>query len=171
MTPILESDRVMTRSTHKALVERKKLLQEQQAGVGVGSEGASARAQGHDSAALIYARQDLSRQIDEIGDLDHVVFIDPPHQPIQANLGTQVLIEFNDGTPESGILLGPDDFKLRGPGVISYKSPIGRAILDKPPGSTAKIRIGDTEHQVTLICVEPWKEQLEDKKLNSPGKS
>jgi len=99
----------------------------------------------------------LMRRIGELQqDLEKAKIIDP--RTVTASrvvLGTRVRVRNESrGIEESFCILGPWDVNLD-KGVISYLSPVGKALMGKTPGSAADVTLPDGKLQYRVLAVEP----------------
>lgn len=94
-----------------------------------------------ENAEYIYGKKRL-REIDSrlrylIGRLSRVVEVDPAEQGKRANdrvmVGATVVIEDSDGEERTYRIYGEDEVAVRH-GILSWKSPIARALLGKEAG-------------------------------------
>jgi transcription elongation factor GreA len=70
----------------------------------------------------------------------------------KAGLGTEIDLEFTDGRSRRVWLLGDGDDSL-GAEVVSYRAPLGRALLDKSPGETLEIPTDGSTETATVRAV------------------
>jgi transcription elongation factor GreB len=137
--------------SHLASVARPKIVQ----------EVADAAAQGDrsENAEYIYGKKKL-REIDRrIGfltrRLDDVQVVDVNERPQQPNVvffGAIVHIEDEEGGQRCYQLVGPDETKPES-GLVSYQSPIGKALLKRKIGDVVTFRrpAGDVEIEILRV--------------------
>ncbi len=95
------------------------------------------------------------RQIWSIEDqLKRVVPIVPPATSATVQIGSTVVIESKDGTRKTFEILGPIETDP-GAGRISLESPLGKALLNQPKGSTVIIKTpqGLREYRIVEIMI------------------
>src|SRR5206468_2243872 len=84
-------------------------------------------------------RQTTARIAQLIEKMKDVSFIeDVPAVPDVAGLGTEVELETESGETRRLWILGEGDDSL-GPEVVSYKAPLGRALVGKRRGDTVRL--------------------------------
>lgn len=138
--------------THLATVARPKVVQ----------EVADAAAQGDrsENAEYIYGKKRL-REIDRrLGfltrRLDDVQVVDVTERPKQPNVvffGAIVSVEDEDGQRRCYQLVGPDENKPER-GLVSYQSPIGKALLKRKVGDVVTLRRPAGEVELEIVTVE-----------------
>lgn len=148
--------RRMARTTLEHLRQRKKQAEEELQRLGRNSHGHQ-RATLHDDPALEERKNVLRSIIVNIGNLDRVRIIEPRKRTGRVGVGNKVILEFNGDNMAAYTLLGDDDAKHSGrPNVISYKSPIGSAVLGKRRGENATANIPGKEKIKVRVCkIEP----------------
>jgi transcription elongation factor GreB len=124
-------------------------------------EVADAAAQGDrsENAEYIYGKKRL-REIDRrirflSKRLDSLVVVSPgeaPSDPERVFFGARVQVEDEDGEHKSYRLVGPDEAEP-GNGNISYKSPLGQALLKKRLGDVVVVRRPKGEVELEIIAV------------------
>jgi transcription elongation factor GreA len=70
------------------------------------------------------------------------------------NIGTRVLLSGNEGD-NSYTILGPWDAAFE-KGILSYRSPIAKAILGKRVGDDVGLRIDDKEQNFKIVSIERY---------------
>jgi transcription elongation factor GreB len=126
-------------------------------------EVADAAAQGDrsENAEYIYGKRKL-REIDRrmyylTKRLESAVVVDPKDQKSdQVFFGATVDLEDEDGAPARYLIVGEDesDFKR---GRISWRSPVGRALLGKRAGDSVVVErpLGKTEYEIIKVSYMP----------------
>jgi transcription elongation factor GreB len=156
--PVTQTENLITPAGHRRIedelnflfsTERPKLVE----------EVAAAAAQGDrsENAEYIYGKKRL-REIDKRMNflksrLDKAKVIDPALQTAtNVQFGATVVIEDENGTKKSWTIIGEDEVDPSN-GLISWKSPIGRAMLNKNIGDyfEAKTPKGDVEFLIISI--------------------
>lgn len=124
-----------------------------------------------ENAEYIYGKKRL-REIDRrmrylIGRLDHVVEVDPAAQAQRAGdsiaFGATVEIALEDGTERTYRLFGEDEVDVER-GILSWKSPIARALLGKEEGDEVTYQApgGPRSLEVLAVRYEPQDPLPED---------
>lgn len=140
--------RQMARFTLDCLRQRKKKAEDELQELGRSSDGHQ-RASLHDDPASEERRNMLRAIKDSIGNLERVEIIQPRRDTSQIGLGNKVTVEFPDGEKDTYTILSDDDAAHGGrTDIISYRSPIGSALLGKQRGET-------------VVCKLPNKRQIE----------
>ncbi len=125
-------------------------------------EVADAAAQGDrsENAEYIYGKKKL-REIDRrmhflIKRLESAMVIDPKDRPVSERervfFGATVDIEDEDGRVTTYQIVGEDEIDLAAKH-ISYKSPLGAALMKKKAGDTVVLRKPQGEEDVTIVAV------------------
>lgn len=151
-------DRVMTEKTFRHLRQALEKAQLELRELGSATEGGHQRAQMHDSATLEEYKNELRGRIRMIGDLSSAMIIKPRREIDRVMLGNRVnlLIEGEEASEEFN-LLGPDDVganfaKLTAqPLAISYKSPLGEAVIGKKVSDAVYYTIRSKKIGVQLL--------------------
>lgn len=122
-------------------------------------EVADAAAQGDrsENAEYIYGKKRL-REIDRrmrflSKRLEHAVVVDPKEQRgDKVFFGATVELEDETGTRSTYLLVGEDESDLKS-GRISWRSPVGRALLGKRAGDVVTVRrpAGETELEIINV--------------------
>lgn len=154
-------ERVMTEETLDYLRKSRESLQDELQELGLGTEGGHQRAQIHDSATLESHKNVLREKIGLIGDLSSVSILRPREVSDRVFLGNKVriLIE-GEESPEDFTLLGPDDVSAGieglapGTTVISYKSPLGAALVGHSTDESISYKIREKLVRVQILSVE-----------------
>ena len=138
--------------SHLATVARPKIVQ----------EVADAAAQGDrsENAEYIYGKKKL-REIDRrIGfltrRLDDVQVVDVSERPKEPHViffGAIVHVEDEDGEVRRYQLVGPDETKPES-GLVSYQSPIGKALLKRKVGDVVTFRRPAGEVDIEIVRIE-----------------
>jgi len=124
-----------------------------------------------ENAEYIYGKKRL-RSIDRrmrylIGRLDHIVEVDPARQGERAGgsiiFGATVVIEDEDGRERTFRLYGEDEVDVD-QGILSWKSPIARALLGKEEGDEVTYTAPGGKRTVEVVEVryEPQEDLPED---------
>lgn len=144
--------RLMTRSTLKRLqAERNRLLQTTE------GEGETGFQLAHDNPSILQQKYARDERLGTIGDLSYIEIIAPQRKTDEVRIGNQVLIVYEDGEIESVFLLGPDDVTYcEGQEVVvSYVSPLGRALIGKRPGDQVDFSTDGRNFQVQVRDIFP----------------
>ena len=109
--------------------------------------------------AAIEERENLNRKVMELqGDLDRVRVIDPEEASMdQIGLGSQIRFHnLSTDTVAEYCLLGPWD---GGPdeGVLSYLSPLGKAMLQKKVGDQFEVKLPTGVHSIKILEISQGK--------------
>jgi len=132
-------DRLMTKRTFEFLKKRAEEVRLEIQRRGAESSGHQ-RASLHDDAGAENQLNLLRAELGRIGDLKGTAFIEAPTDTSTVQLGSRTSLEFSDGERDEYTLVSPDDVRfntLPFP-VVSYESPLGRAIKGKKRGDTAE---------------------------------
>lgn len=148
--------RRMTQATLECLRRRKEQAKRELRELGRDSQS-QLRASLHDDAAVEERKNLLHGIIANIGSLNRVRIIQPRERTGRVGVGNRVTLEFNGGVRETYTVLGDDDAQsIDQSNVISYKSPIGSAVLGKRPGETATANLPeDRRIKVKVHKIEP----------------
>ena len=114
-----------------------------------------------ENAEYIYGKKRL-REIDKrmrflMGRLGNVIVVDPASQTgTKVLFGATVVIETEDGEERTWRIWGEDEVDVEG-GVLSWKSPLGRALLGKEEGDGVTYRApgGVREVEILEVRYEP----------------
>jgi transcription elongation factor GreB len=116
---------------------------------------AAAEGDRSENAEYIYRKRQL-RQIDGrmrfLGKrLDIVVVVDPREQKRRDRVffGATVTVENEDGQAQVLRIVGSDEIESAG-GAISWRSPVGRALLGKEVGDTVQVRWEKGQRELTI---------------------
>ena len=129
--------------------ERPKVVQEVQ--------DAAAQGDRSENAEYIYGKKKL-REIDRrihwlTKRLESVMVVAPRTDGTNAVFfGAKVEVEDEDGTRATYRIVGEDEIDL-GKGDVSWRSPIGRALLKRREGETVLLRKPNGEVELTLLSV------------------
>jgi transcription elongation GreA/GreB family factor len=82
----------------------------------------------------------------------NAVIIAAPQQASSVAMGCKVKVRFPDGSVETFRILGEADSAPRA-GVISYKSPLGRALMNKAVGEEVAYQVGGSIEQVEILSI------------------
>lgn len=146
----------MTRTTLEDLRRRKAELEQQIRETGA-EGGGHQRASLHDDASsenqLNLARGTLLT----IGDLSGVEILHPRREVDTVGLGNKVRLGFEDGEETIHLLSRDDSIYRKDLGVVtSGESPLGKAILGRRAGETAKVQINPkNSFEVKVLEVLP----------------
>jgi transcription elongation factor GreB len=120
---------------------------------------AAAEGDRSENAEYIYRKRQL-RQIDSrlrfLGKrLDFVVIVDPREQKRRERVffGATVTVEDEDGQAFTYCILGQDEIES-GENTISWKSPVGKALLGKGVGDTVLVRWHAGMRELTVAKIE-----------------
>src|SRR5262249_45565125 len=106
-------------------------------------------------SAKLKQRQAQARIAQLIEKMKDVSFIeDVPQVPGVAGLGTEVEIVTQDGATRRLWILGEGD-DLLGAEVVSYKAPLGRALVGKKPGDSVQLPGDGGAHVAVIREVRP----------------
>jgi transcription elongation factor GreB len=125
-------------------------------------EVADAAAQGDrsENAEYIYGKKKL-REIDRrmhflVKRLEHAVVVDPSERPEKERtkifFGATVDVEDEDGKTATYQIVGEDEIDLK-TGKISFKSPLGFALMKKQAGDVAVVKRPLGEAELTILAV------------------
>jgi transcription elongation GreA/GreB family factor len=121
-----------------------------------GEEAVHAGDTWHDNPVLYQTEaqeRTLMRSIAETeAKIRNAVIIAAPRQASNVALGCTVRVRFPDGSAETFRILGEADSAPRA-GVISYKSPLGRALMNKAVGEKVAYQAGDSLEQVEILSI------------------
>lgn len=113
-----------------------------------------------ENAEYIYGKKRL-REIDSrlrylIGRLSRIVEVDPVEQGKRANgkimVGATVVIEDDEGDERTYRIFGEDEVAVR-EGILSYKSPIARALLGREAGDEVSYAAPGGKRTVEIVEV------------------
>jgi len=108
----------------------------------------------HDDAGTEHYQNSLRVELAMIGDLSLVSIIRPPEDISVVSLGVEVEVEYENGKKLKAFLLGSDDFNtLEGQNVISYNSPLGKAITGKKLGDEVQIKVRANVLKVKILNI------------------
>jgi len=137
---------------HLAGRERPKVVQEVADAAALGDRS--------ENAEYIYGKKRL-REIDRrirflTQRLDHAVIVQPgavQHQTVR--FGATVVVVDEDGLEKAYTLVGPDESEPES-GLVSYQSPIGKALMKRKIGDVVLVRrpAGEIELEITSISYE-----------------
>ena len=120
---------------------------------------AAAEGDRSENAEYIYRKRQL-RQIDSrlrflSKRLDHVVIVDPREQKRRDRIffGATVTVEDEEGKSFSYRIVGQDEIE-GGERTISWKSPVGKALLGKSVGDTVVVRWHAGMRELTVVKIE-----------------
>jgi transcription elongation factor GreB len=120
---------------------------------------AAAEGDRSENAEYIYRKRQL-RQIDArmrflSKRLDHVVIVDPKEQKRRDRVffGATVTVEDEDGASFTYRIIGQDEIE-GSEGVISWKSPVGKALLGKELGDTVVLRWHAGMRELTVTAID-----------------
>ena len=134
---------------HLLTVERSKVVQ----------EVADAAAQGDrsENAEYIYGKKRL-REIDRrvrylMKRLDSAVIVEREHGADDVRFGAKVVIQDENGKRSEFCLVGPDEADPS-TGRLSFKSPLGRALLKKRAGDVVVVERPAGEIEIEILSVD-----------------
>jgi transcription elongation factor GreB len=120
---------------------------------------AAAEGDRSENAEYIYRKKQL-REIDRrmrfLGKrLDHVAVVDPRAQTRRDRVffGATVTVEDEDEETHVYRIVGADEID-GAQGVISWKSPVGKALLGKEIGDTVTVRWHAGERELTVVAID-----------------
>jgi transcription elongation factor GreB len=120
---------------------------------------AAAEGDRSENAEYIYRKRQL-RQIDSrmrflSKRLDHVVIVDPTEQKRRDRVffGATVTVQDEDGASFTYRIIGQDEIE-GAEGVISWKSPVGKALLGKELGDAVVVRWHAGTRELTISAIE-----------------
>jgi transcription elongation factor GreB len=134
-------------------VERPRIVAEVEAAAALGDRS--------ENAEYIYGKRklrELDRRLRELSvRMDRLTVIDPtPHPSGRAFFGAWVTVEAEDGEEKTYRLVGPDEFDVAR-GRISVDAPLGRALLGKREGETARVQRPAGMASLTVVAIS-WTE-------------
>jgi len=118
---------------------------------------AAAQGDRSENAEYIYGKKRL-RAIDKrmrflMGRLGNVIVVDPAEQDgIRVLFGATVVIANEEGEERSWRIYGEDEVDVDR-GILSWKSPLGRALLGKEEGDEVTYRAPGGMHAVEIVAV------------------
>lgn len=155
-------ERVMAEKTYLHLSRMKAEIDAELIELGKGAEGGHERAMVHDSATLLGHRNVLIGRLNIIGDLSHVYLIPPRKEVDGVFLGNKVKVWMDTDDSEAYYtILGPDDVSAKLPSlaphtqVISYKSPLGAALILLAHEEWGVFRSGKDLVAIRVLSIEP----------------
>ncbi len=110
-----------------------------------------------ENAEYIYGKKRL-RAIDKrmrflLQRLSNVILVDPAtHSGTRVRFGATVTIAHEDGTERTWRIYGEDEVDVAA-GVLSFKSPIGRALLGKEEGDAVRYQSPGGVREVEIVAV------------------
>jgi transcription elongation factor GreB len=120
---------------------------------------AAAEGDRSENAEYIYRKRQL-REIDRrmrfLGKrLDHVAVVDPKAQTRRDRVffGATVTVDDEEGQRHVYRIVGVDEVE-GATGTISWKSPVGKALLGKGLGDTVTVRWHAGEREITVVAIE-----------------
>jgi transcription elongation factor GreB len=116
-------------------VERPRIVAEVEAAAALGDRS--------ENAEYIYGKRklrELDRRLRELSErMDALTVVEPrPHPTGRAFFGAWVTVEDGGGEERTYRLVGPDEFDVAA-GLISVDAPLGRGLLGRAAGETARI--------------------------------
>jgi transcription elongation factor GreB len=120
---------------------------------------AAAEGDRSENAEYIYRKRqlrDIDRRMRFLGKrLDHVVVVDPRAQTRRDRVffGATVAVEDEDGARHVYRIVGVDEVEGAA-GVISWKSPVGKALLGKELGDTVTVKWHAGERELTVVAID-----------------
>lgn len=146
------AQKLQTELKHLLTVERPRVVQE--------VSDAAAQGDRSENAEYIYGKKRL-REIDRrvrflTKRLDSAVVVRPGEiDSKKVRFGAKVTVEDEDGTHKTYRLVGPDEADPNH-GKLSYRSPIGRALLAKRVGDVVVVQrpAGDIELEITTVTYD-----------------
>ncbi|MCO4744531.1 MAG: GreA/GreB family elongation factor [Proteobacteria bacterium] len=121
-----------------------------------------------ENAAYLFGKRKL-RDIDSrlrflIGRLGNIIQVDPATQTgPEVKFGATVVVEDEEGEQQTWTIYGEDEIDVES-GVISWKSPLAKALLGKVEGDDAIVKAprGDREFEVIEVRYDPQPELPDD---------
>jgi len=149
-------ERLMTTATLEDLRTKKADLERQIREMGAESSGHQ-RASLHDDANAENQLNLIRGTLLNIGDLSGVGIISPRNEVDTVGLGNRVRLQFEDGEETVHLLSRDDTIYRKDLGVVtSEDSPLGKALLGKRSGESAKVQINPkSSFKVRIIEVLP----------------
>jgi transcription elongation factor GreB len=134
-------------------VERPRIVAEVEAAAALGDRS--------ENAEYIYGKRklrELDRRLRELSQrMDQLTVVDPkPHPSGRAFFGAWVTVEDDGGGERTYRLVGPDEFDVAR-GLISVDAPLGRALLGKREGETARVQRPAGTASLTVVAIS-WME-------------
>jgi transcription elongation factor GreB len=150
----------ITRPGYIRLVEELEFLHTKKRPEVVGAlADAAAEGDRSENAEYIYRKKQL-REIDRrmrflSKRLDHVVIVDPTEQKQRRRVffGATVQVEDEGGEAHTYRIVGVDEIE-GSVGAISWKSPIGKALLGKEDGDTVIVRWHAGTKELTIVSID-----------------
>jgi len=120
-------------------------------------EAAAALGDRSENAEYIYGKRklrELDRRLRFLSTrMDELTVVDPrPHPSGRAYFGAWVTVEIEDGEEQVFRLVGPDEADA-GQGLLSVEAPLGRALLGKAEGDTARFERPGGRVKVSVLEV------------------
>jgi transcription elongation factor GreB len=143
--------RLLAELSHLRSVERPKIVDEVSA--------AAAQGDRSENAEYIYGKKRLreidrrTRWLEKRLESLTVVDADQPRKGEKCFFGAYVTVEDEDGNERSYRILGADEVDADH-GIISYKSPLGRALLGKSVGDAVVVQSPSGVRELTLTSVQ-----------------
>lgn len=110
----------------------------------------------HDNPTLYQAEAQERALMLEVSKLKEriacAIIIAPPREANSVVLGCRVEVRFADGSVEMYQVLGEADSNPRA-GIISYRSPLGQALMDRSVGDRATYEVRGSTVQVEILSV------------------
>ncbi|HEY6004252.1 MAG TPA: transcription elongation factor GreB [Anaeromyxobacter sp.] len=134
-------------------VERPRIVAEVEAAAALGDRS--------ENAEYIYGKRklrELDRRLRHLSEkMDALTVVEPkPHPDGKAFFGAWVTVEDEDGEERTYRLVGPDEFDVAR-GFISVDAPLGRALLGRREGDTARVVRPAGPTSLTVVAVS-WTE-------------
>jgi len=146
--------RFMAQRTYDYLLKRKEIINQEVKNVGKRRRGIGQRALMHDDAGTAHYQNNLRAELMMIGDLSSVSIIKPPNDISVVSLGVEVEVGYENGKKLKALLLGPDDSNtLEDQNVISYNSPLGKAMIGKKVGDEVQIKVKANILKVKILNI------------------
>lgn len=149
----------ITPAGYKRLVEEFEFLRLKKRPEVVGAlADAAAEGDRSENAEYIYRKRQL-RQIDSrlrflSKRLDHVQIVDPREQRRRDRVffGATVTVEDEDGESHVYRIVGQDEIG-EAPGAISWRSPVGKALIGKEVGDAVTVRLEAGTRELTIVAI------------------
>jgi transcription elongation factor GreB len=130
-------------------VERPRIVAEVEAAAALGDRS--------ENAEYIYGKRklrELDRRLRQLSQrMDSLTVVEPrPHPEGRAFFGAWVTVEDEDGEERTYRLVGPDEFDVAR-GFISVDAPLGRALLGRREGDTARVVRPAGRVSLTVVAV------------------
>jgi len=143
--------RLSEEAQHLRLVERKRVVEEVSHAASLGDRS--------ENAEYIYGKRklrEIDRRLEWLGKrLDAAVVVDPREKRGADRIffGATVVIEDEEGEEKTVQLVGEDEIDA-GSGRISWRSPVGNALLSREEGDSVKVKTPAGVRRITVVSVK-----------------